>query len=138
MIKKTITYFDFDGNQRTEDFYFNLTKAELSEMTLTTEGGLDVLLKKIVNEKDVAQMVTYFKTILLKSYGVKSADGRKFTKNAENIEDFISTPAYDILFMELTSDAKSAAAFIQGVLPSDLVASSQLDITSLIEKNKID
>ena len=81
MVKKTITYKDFDGQERTEDYYFNLTKTELTEMELSMNGGLSTLLEKIIKEKDMKQLIEYFKRIVLDSYGEKSLDGRMFIKN---------------------------------------------------------
>jgi len=117
MLKKTIKYFDFDGNERSEDFYFNLTKAECMEMELSTLGGLEKLVDKIVKEKDHAKLVEMFKTIILKAYGEKSADGKHFYKTPEITAEFASTEAYSELFMELASDAQAATDFVTGILP---------------------
>lgn len=117
MLKKTITYTDFDGNERTEDFYFNLTKAEVAEMELSTEGGLQKMLKKIVAEKDNKRIIEMFKEIIMKAYGEKSLDGRRFVKNQELRDSFAQTEAYSNLFMELAFDAEAAAAFVNGILP---------------------
>ena len=120
MVKKTITYKDFDGQERTEDYYFNLTKTELTEMELSMNGGLSTLLEKIIKERDMKQLIEYFKRIVLDSYGEKSLDGRMFIKNEKLKEDFKSTMAYSEIFMELANDDKAAADFINGILPSDL------------------
>lgn len=117
MLKKTMTYIDFNGESRTEDFYFNLTKAELAEMNLSTEGGLDKLIERITNTKDVPRIVEYFKRVICASYGRKSPDGRRFIKNAEVLEDFTSTQAFSDLYMELIADEQAAADFIKGILP---------------------
>lgn len=118
MLKKTITYTDYDGNERTEDFYFNLSKAEIAEMELSINGGLTQLLEKIVKEQDNAKLVSYFKDLILRSYGEKSLDGKRFVKNDELREAFAQTEAYSELFMELASDADKAAAFVNGVTPN--------------------
>lgn len=117
MLKKNIKYVDYDGNERTEDFYFNLNKAEVIELQLGTVGGLTKTLEKIVQEKDTSRIIEYFKTIILKAYGEKSADGRRFIKSQELRDAFEQTEAYSELFMELARDAKMAAEFINGVLP---------------------
>lgn len=117
MIKKTITYTDYDGIERTEDFYFNLSKAELAEMNLTTEGGLDKKIKAIVDAKNGAEIIKLFKEIVLLSYGKKSPDGRRFIKSKEITDEFIQTEAYSDLFMELATNADSASTFINGVIP---------------------
>ncbi|MDY6073113.1 MAG: hypothetical protein SPI49_03340 [Eubacteriales bacterium] len=117
MLKKTITYNDYDGNERTEDFYFNLTKAEVMEMELGINGGLTKFLQKIVSERDNSKIIEMFKNIILKSYGEKSLDGKRFIKNEEIANNFSQTEAYVELFMELATDAESAAAFINGIVP---------------------
>lgn len=118
MFKKTITYTDYNGVERTEDFYFNLTRAEVTEMELSTTGGLTTMIEKIVAEQDSKAIVETFKKIILASYGEKSADGRRFIKNDEVRDSFAQTEAYSDLFMELASDADAAAEFINGVAPA--------------------
>ena len=117
MLKKTITYTDYNGIERTEDFYFNLTKAEVANMELGMTGGFSELVKKIVEAKDVPQLIEIFKDIIRKSYGVKSLDGRRFIKNENVWLEFAETEAYSQLYMELATDDKKAADFINGVLP---------------------
>lgn len=124
MIKKTVTYEDFDGKTRTEDFYFNLTKAELTEMEMSFNGGLSQLLEKIVKENDQKLIIEYFKKIVLDSYGVKSLDGRQFMKTPEIRADFASTAAYSDIFMELATDSEAASAFINGIVPKSLETKS--------------
>lgn len=119
MLKKTITYPDFDGNTRTEDFYFNLKKSEILEMHLETVGGLKQMLETIIAKQDAPKMTAVFKELILKSYGEKSADGKRFIKSEELSKEFEETNAYDILFVELM-DANNAAAFINGIIPAEL------------------
>ena len=121
MLKKNIKYVDYDGNERTEDFYFNLNKAEVIELQLGTVGGLTKTLEKIVQEKDASRIIEYFKTLILKAYGEKSADGRRFIKSQELRDAFKQTEAYSELFMELASNAQMAAEFVNGVLPKEAV-----------------
>lgn len=118
MFKKTITYTDYNGVERTEDFYFNLTRAEVTEMELSTTGGLTTMIEKIVAEQDSKAIVETFKKIILAAYGEKSADGRRFIKNDEVRDSFAQTEAYSDLFMELASNADAAAEFINGVAPA--------------------
>jgi hypothetical protein len=120
MIKKTVTYTDYNGFERTEDFYFNLTKAEVMTMQFSTAGGLDVMLKKLVATNDTPSIIKVFKDLVLDAYGVKSPDGRRFIKNDEVRADFEQTEAYSIIFMELATDDKLAAEFINGIVPKDL------------------
>lgn len=129
--KKNIKYVDYDGNERTEDFYFNLNKAEVIELQLGTVGGLTKTLEKIVQEKDTSRIIEYFKTIILKAYGEKSADGRRFIKSQELRDAFEQTEAYSELFMELARDAKMAAEFINGVLPKEAADAIGVETTDV-------
>ena len=122
MIKKTITYTDYDGNNRTEDFYFNLSKPELMEMDFSATGGMEKMIKRIVDAQDTKRIIEVFKDIILKSYGEKSADGKRFIKSKELSEGFSQTEAYSELFMELATNDKAAADFINGVIPKSLAA----------------
>ena len=117
MLKKTITSVDFNGNERTEDFYFNLTKAEVMEMEMSTVGGLSEMIQKIVSAQDTPSIIKVFKDLILRSYGEKSADGKRFIKTPEMAESFSQTEAYSVLFMELATDAEEAAAFVNGIIP---------------------
>ena len=117
MLKKTITYTDYDGNERTEDFYFNISKAELTELQYSVKGGLKNILEKAVQEKDGPTIMQLSKEIVLKAYGVKSNDGRRFMKSEEITKEFAETDAYVNLFMELATDEKAAIAFAEGVMP---------------------
>lgn len=120
MIKKTITYTDYNNVERTEDFYFNLNKAELIELEMSTPGGIQNYLESIRNNSDTKALLNMFKTIILKSYGVKSADGRGFEKSEALSEAFSHTEAYSELFMQLLSDEVAAASFMNGVIPQSL------------------
>lgn len=121
MIKKTISYTDYDGNERKEDFYFNLSKPELIEMQTSEAGGLEKKIEKITQEQDVAKIIELMKDIIQKSYGVKSDDGKRFIKNQEILDEFMQSEAYSELFMELATDANAASDFINGILPKGLV-----------------
>lgn len=118
MLKKTITYPDYNGLDRTEDFYFNLTKAEIMEMELSTTGGLSEMISRIVAAKDAPAIIKVFKELILKAYGQKSPDGKRFIKSAELSEEFAQTEAYSILFMELATDADAAAKFVNAIVPA--------------------
>lgn len=120
MLKKTIKFIDFDGNEREESHYFNLTKAELTEMEMSTNGGLTKMIEKIVETRDGSRIIAIFKELILKSYGEKSLDGRRFIKSKELSEEFSQTGAYDALFMELATDADKASDFIKGIIPADI------------------
>lgn len=120
MIKKTITYRDFNDVERTEDFYFHMTKAEIMEMELGTTGGFAEMIKKIVAAQDQPTLMKIFKDFVLKAYGEKSADGRQFIKSEQLSTAFAQTEAYSQLYMELITDADAASKFINGVVPADV------------------
>lgn len=115
-----MTYSDYDDNQRTEEFCFNLTKAEIMEMEMGTYGGMQKMLERIVAEQDTVKIAEMFKYIILKAYGKKSPDGKRFIKSDELREEFAQTEAYSDLFMELATDADAAAAFINAIVPKGL------------------
>lgn len=118
MIKKTIAYTDYNGNQRKEDFWFNLTKAEVARMEMSTEGGMAEMINRIVAAQDVPSLISVFEEMIQKSYGVKTPDGRGFVKRKEDLENFMATEAYSELFMELVTDADAAAKFLNEIIPS--------------------
>lgn len=118
MLKKTITYTDYDGNERTEDFYFNFSEAELMDMQLETEGGFGEYIQKIVDAKDKPELVRLFRKMVVESYGEKSPDGRRFVKSPEIQKAFMETPAYSIIYMELATNDGAASDFINHVIPA--------------------
>lgn len=119
MLKKTITYTDYNGTERTEDFWFNLSKAELMEMEMSVSGGLVETINRIVSTRDTPGLIKIFKDLILKAYGVKSLDGRWFHKSEELSAEFSQTEAYSQLFVELATDADKASAFIEGIIPKE-------------------
>jgi hypothetical protein len=125
MLKKTIKYVDYNGVEREEDFYFDLSKAEITEMELSQDGGMSNLIQKIVNTKDMPSLIKIFKQLILKSYGEKSADGRRFIKSEQLSTEFTQTPAYSELFMELATDEKAAANFINSIVPQEVSEKSK-------------
>lgn len=122
MFKKTITYEDYNGVSRTEDFYFNLSRAEAAEMEMSIDGGLSERINKLIAAKDAPSIIKIFKDLILDSYGEKSPDGKRFIKIDENgrklANNFAQTEAYSILFMELATNAEAAAEFVNGIAPS--------------------
>lgn len=117
MLKKSITYTDFNGVERTEDFYFNLTQAEIAEMELSTSGGLVEKIHRIVAAQDGEEIMKFFKHFILQAYGEKSPDGKYFKKSEHLSTMFSQTGAYDVLFMELVTDPDKAAAFLNAIVP---------------------
>lgn len=120
MLKKTITFTDYDGNERTEDFYFNLTKAELVELESSIHGGYLESMRRIISAQDNPTIMREFKQMILRSYGEKSSDGRRFVKSEELSKAFSETEAYSELFMEFFQNPDKAAAFFTGIIPADI------------------
>lgn len=120
MLKETIKYVDYNGIERQEDFYFNLSETEIVEMASTTEGDLSEELKKMVESKDGSRIMKTFKDLVARAYGEKSADGRRFVKSPEISKAFFETEAYNKLFMRLVTDPDYAAKFIAGIIPQNL------------------
>lgn len=114
-----MTYTDYNGEKRTEDFYFNMTRAEVTEMELSIDGGLSAMIQRVTESKDVPTIIQIFKDLVLRSYGKKSPDGRRFIKSKELSEEFSQTEAYSDLFMELATDSAKAAAFVNGIMPQE-------------------
>lgn len=125
MLAKKIKYTDYNGVEREEVFYFNITKAELMTQNLMTPGGLETKLKRIINSKDVPELTKYIQDIIKDSYGVKSDDGVRFIKSKELSEMFMQTEAYSVLFMEMVTDSKKASDFVNGILPKDFVEQAE-------------
>ena len=134
MVVEKIKYTDFNGLEREEEFMLNLTEAEITEMELTTDGGLSDSIKKIIAAQDTPQIIKVFKMLLLKSYGEKSADGRRFVKSEDLSKEFTQTNAYSQLFMKLATDDKAAVAFINGIIPESMrerVAENDSELASV-------
>lgn len=124
MISITKTYSDYNNKERTETFNFHLNKAELTEMELTVNGGLSAMIDTAVKANNNATLIKVFKELVLRSYGVKSDDGRRFIKSEELSKEFSQTEAYSIIFMELATDADMASKFVNGIVPADLSKSA--------------
>ena len=124
MYPKKIKFTDFNGKEREQTFLFNLSKAELMEMQLSVDGGLQDYVQKIVNEQKTPKIVELFKKLILMSYGEKSDDGMRFVKKAPDghalADDFEQTEAYSELFTELATDAAAATEFINNILPTQI------------------
>ena len=122
MLKKTMTYIDYNGVKRTEDFYFHLSEAELLEMETGVDGGLTAMMNKLIATNNVPEVMKIFKDLVLKAYGEKSADGRRFLK----VDDrgvplyiaFSQIPAYSDLYVTLATNADEAAKFMNGIVPT--------------------
>lgn len=131
MLKKTITYTDFNGLERTEDFFFNFTESELAMMEMTKEGGLTTALQRMVNAKENTTLMVEYEKLLLNAYGIKSDDGRRFEKSPEISKAFKEHPAYSEIFLSLFRDEKAASEFINGVFPAKLLKEAATDLAEL-------
>lgn len=120
MLKKTITFTDFNGNEASEDHFFHLSKAELVELEMSEKGGLSEALQRIIDAEDGKRIIAEFKKIILGAYGQRSEDGRRFIKNQQLRDEFESSEAYSTLFMELVTDAGKAAEFVNGIVPQGI------------------
>lgn len=136
MYKKTITYTDYNGVERKEDFYFNLNRAELTKLELSKDGGYASALRRIIDANDGPTIMDTFDKILRMAYGVKSDDGRRFMKSEQISNEFAETPAYDALFMELCTDSKASADFVMGIVPPDVAESAQPNVIDMVRANK--
>lgn len=120
MIKKTVTYQDLNGNDRTESFYFHFYESEILEMEMSVDGGFAERIQRIIDAKDQPSLIRVIKKFVLDAYGVKSDDGKRFIKNDEVRAAFVESPAYSKIFMELVMDDTVAAEFVKGVVPAEM------------------
>jgi len=136
VLKKTITYKDFNGEEVSEDFFFHLSKAELVELEMSHKGGLSAALERIIAAEDNQGIIAEFKNIILTAYGKRSEDGKRFIKNQELRDEFTSTEAYSTLFMELVTDTDAATAFINGIIPADMIAEAEKLVAANAEQKQ--
>lgn len=131
MIKKTVTYTDYNGVERTESFYFHFNEAEILDMEMSTEGGFAERVQRIIDAKHQTELLKVIKQFVYDAYGVKSEDGKRFMKNDEVKAAFIESPAYSEIFMEMLTNDKLAAEFVNGVVPENM----KDKLTDLANKN---
>ena len=131
MIKKTVTYTDYNGVERTESFYFHFSEAEILDMEMSTEGGFAERVQRIIDSKHQTELLKVIKPFVYDAYGVKSEDGKRFMKNDEVKAAFIESPAYSEIFMEMLTNDKLAAEFVNGVVPANM----KDKLTALANKN---
>lgn len=117
MYKKTISYTDYNGVDRTEDFYFNLSKAELLRLESEHPGGFEDYINRIIKSSDTKSLMECFEKIVIMAYGEKDETGRRFIKSEESAIAFQQTEAYSELIMELVSSADAASQFINSIVP---------------------
>lgn len=122
MLKKTIAYTDYNGVKREEDYYFNLTQAEVINLQMGVKGGLVEMLTQALKNEDSPLIMQTIRNIIRTAYGEKSADGKRFVKSAELSDAFEQTPAYSVLFMELLTQDGASDAFMRGIIPADMAA----------------
>lgn len=130
MLKREITYEDFEGNPVTDVYYFNMTRIEWLEFNAEFDGGMEGVFKRIIETKDLNGVVSTLKKIILAAYGVKSDDGKRFIKSAQVREEFTQTPAFDVLFMDVATNDNAALNFIQGIMPKEFRAEFDKAITA--------
>lgn len=136
MYKRTITYTDYFGQERKEDVYFNLNRSELTKLQLSTQRGYVNMLQDLIDKNDGPTIMKTFDEIIRMAYGEKSEDGRRFIKSPELSEAFTQTPMYDQLYMELCTDAKAAAEFVNNIIPQDLRdEASKQDVVAVVRQN---
>lgn len=136
MIKKTITYTDLFGEKRTEDFYFDLSKAELIEWEMSKDGGMERFVQRVTSSNSIPELFPIFKDFVLRAYGVKSDDGRRFIKNDDVRASFEQCPAYSELVMELITDTEKAIAFLNGIAPKDIAEAATKERERRLNENK--
>ena len=124
MYKKTWTYTDYNGITKTEDFYFNLSKVELADMQMSSEGSLDEIIDRITKAQETPLIWKYFKKLMLAAYGEKTSDGR-FVKNDEILAKFQSTVAFSEIAMLFATNDKEASDFVNGILPKEVAEQKQ-------------
>lgn len=134
MFKDSITYTDYDGNERTKDLYFNISKAEFIEIEMMSPGTITVQFEQAMKELDVSSMMKLLKFLIVKSYGVKDVDGNRFVKSQENLDAFLQTEAYTEFLMKLLSDNEYSLKFMKGIMPID----AEIDEKELLDKVKSD
>lgn len=128
MLKKTFKYTDYNGVEREEDCYFNLTRTELLQLDLTSEGSFQDIVNKIIQTQDKKALWYLFKEIVLTSYGEKSLDGKKFLKSRERSDEFACTPMFDELMVELCSSEEAVNKFIDGIIPADVAEGTRQSV----------
>jgi hypothetical protein len=126
MYKMSVTYTDYNGNERKEDHYFNLNKAELIRMETSVNGGYTEMINRIIQAQDTASLINLFEELIQKSYGIKTPDGKGFVKNQKILDEFMATEAYSEVYMKLVTDSDEAAKFVNGIVPADLAKKAAL------------
>lgn len=134
MLKKTIEYTDFNGVARKEDFYFNLSKAEILEMELSTAGGFTAHIQRIIDAQDTPTLMEIFKDLILRSYGEKSPDGKRFIKDEALTKGFTQTEAYSKLYIELATNDELSAAFVNAIVPADMAKEMASQLTANLKE----
>jgi hypothetical protein len=130
VLKKTVQYEDYNGEAVKEDLYFNLSKAELVQLEMSYPGGLSNHLRKIGESEDGPEIIKMFTELLKASYGKRSPDGKRFIKNDQVWEEFVSSEAYSAFFMDLISDPQRQIEFVRGIIPADL----PVDVAAMVEQ----
>lgn len=127
VLKQTVQYTDFDGNQAMETLYFNLTRTEVAENLhlrdkfQDLENRLDLESgSRTLNPNEIAEVLDLVKILMKLAYGIRSDDGKRFIKNDQIWEEFTQTAVYDAFLFSLFEDADKANEFMMGVFPREL------------------
>lgn len=121
MLAKKIKYTNYNGEERERTFYFNLSKAEILDMEMSKNGGYENFINRIIETRDVQELIKMFKDLIKSSYGIKSDDGEMFIKNEQVFNEFAQTDAYSELYIELATDAEAAVNFVTGIFPQKVM-----------------
>ena len=135
MYKKTITYTDFNGTERTEDFYFHMTQAEILKMEYSQEGGMTNVIQNIIETEETTKLLPLFETVVRMSYGKRSIDGRHFEKKPEYTDQILASEAYSNMFVEFMMNADEAAKFINNVCKKIDVDENRKSLSSMVSEN---
>ena len=117
MIKETLTYVDYNGVERTEDFYFHLSKAEILDIETTMpNGSIEEWANSIFATREYDKLWKLFSNLVKQSYGIKSADGRRFMKSEEISKEFSETEAYPVLIEKFLTEPDFASNFFNSLV----------------------
>lgn len=120
MLKKEVNYTDFDGNEVKDVLWFHLNEIEIKEMDKDISGGLIKYMEKIIDTDNADALIDIFKDLMIRSYGIKTPDGKHFYKNDEIKNDFIHSAVFPKLYMEFITNTNAAVDFINGIVPADI------------------
>lgn len=134
MLKKQVTYKDYDGNDKTTTLYFHLNKFEWLELETYTKGGLIENLKHAIETGNAKKTIDILKKIILRSYGEKDPETGSFEKSDDIAIRFSKTDAFSELFYELAYNEEAAQSFFMGLIPVELRAEAEKKMAEMNPK----